>query len=85
MSESDLSVISTVIAEAKKRYEDSGVDQATLLKLERLWKKKLLLLTAEEEEEEQEDVGACEEEEQGSSGEEEILPSSVEIEVVRVV
>ena len=84
MSETDLSVISTVIAEAKKCYQDSGLDQASLLKLERLWKKKLLLLTEEDEEEEQEDVGASEEE-PGSSGEEEIPLSSVEIEVVRVV
>ena len=82
MSETDLSVISTVIAEAKKCYQDSGLDQASLLKLERLWKKKLLLLT---EEEEQEDVGACDEEEPDSSGEEESPLSSVEIEVVRVV
>ena len=69
MSETDLAVISTVIAEAKKSYQDSGVDHATLVKLERLWKKKLMLLTPEEEEEErgEEDL----EEEPGSIQEEE--------------
>ena len=69
MSETDLAVISTVIAEAKKSYQDSGGDHATLVKLERLWKKKLMLLTPEEEEEErgEEDL----EEEPGSIQEEE--------------
>ena len=52
MADSDLSVISTVIAEAKKSFQDSGVDNATLVKLERLWKKKLMLLAAEEEKQE---------------------------------
>ena len=72
MSETDLAVISTVIAEAKKSYQDSGVDHATLVKLERLWKKKLMLLTPEEEEEEEggkEDL----EEEPGSIQEVEVM------------
>ena len=66
MSETDLAVISTVIAEAKKSYQDSGVDHATLVKLERLWKKKLMLSTAEEEEEEdlEEEPGSIQEEEE---------------------
>ena len=70
MADSDLSVISTVIAEAKKSFQDSGVDNATLVKLERLWKKKLMLLAAEEEKQEDpaqddEDEGVANVEEEG--------------------
>ena len=64
MSETDLAVISTVIAEAKKSYQDSGVDHATLVKLERLWKKKLMLSTAEEEDLEEEPGSIPEQEEE---------------------
>ena len=82
MAELDLSVISTVIAEARKSFQDSGLDQATLLKLEGLWKKKLLILAAEEEEEEKQGR----EDDEGHVDIEDLLnsPGEEEAEEVRV-
>ena len=85
MSETDLAVISTVIAEAKKSYQDSGVDHATLVKLERLWKKKLMLLTPEEEEEEERGEEDLEEEQGSIQEEEEVEVMHFPKEVMRLI
>ena len=81
MAEVDLSVISKVIAETKKSFQDSGMDHDTLVKLEMIWKKKLILLAAAEGEEQgQEDVGD-DDEGQGDVEEEE---EEAELQPVRV-
>ena len=57
--EVETTVISSVMEEVRKGLQGSGLDEATLLKLEKLWEKKLKILQDVEEEETQ--IGGTEE------------------------